>query len=47
MATLQSFLSAPTLVLTATATAEIQADIYDVLGMIHEDTFVVATLPNR
>jgi superfamily II DNA helicase RecQ len=34
-------------VLTATATADIQNDIYEVLGMTEENTKVIAVLPDR
>ncbi|XP_048728852.1 probable ATP-dependent DNA helicase RecS isoform X2 [Ostrea edulis] len=47
VSTLQSWLSAPTLVLTATATADIQKDIYEVLGMTEDSTKVIALLPDR
>ncbi|KAL5011615.1 hypothetical protein ScPMuIL_010166 [Solemya velum] len=43
---LQSLLEAPVLALTATATKEIHKDITRVLGL-HEDTKVLATLPDR
>ncbi|KAL3870211.1 hypothetical protein ACJMK2_038290 [Sinanodonta woodiana] len=44
---IQSLFDVPNLVLTATATKEIQRDIYDVLGFHRETTFVVSDLPNR
>ncbi|XP_078311557.1 putative ATP-dependent DNA helicase RecS [Crassostrea virginica] len=47
VSTLQSWLSAPTLVLTATATSAIQKDIYEVLGMTEDNTKVIAVLPDR
>lgn len=46
VSTLQSWLSAPTLVLTATATEKIQSDLFEVLGL-SDDTEVVAALPDR
>lgn len=46
ISTLQSWLSAPTIVLTATATEKIQSDVFEVLGL-SEETEVVAALPDR
>ncbi|XP_014678938.1 PREDICTED: ATP-dependent DNA helicase Q-like 3 [Priapulus caudatus] len=45
--TVQSLLDTPSLAMTATATKEIQTDIYSVLGFQSDSTVVVANLPNR
>lgn len=47
VSTLQSWLSAPTLVLTATVTKKTQEDLFEVLGLTEENTHVVAALPDR
>ena len=47
MPILQSLYDVPNLILTATATVQIQKDISDVLGLQEEKVEVVAALPNR
>ncbi|KAJ8321214.1 hypothetical protein KUTeg_001226 [Tegillarca granosa] len=41
---IQSYITAPTLILTATATSKIQDDIYDVLSLDHK-TNIIASIP--
>jgi superfamily II DNA helicase RecQ len=44
---MQSIINVCTLVLSATATREIQEDIYETLGFEAETTKVVVVLPDR